>query len=1190
MVCPSCGTENHVGLKFCIECGTPLALTCPSCGSALQGNEKFCGECGAPVQATGRGAGLAAGTPATAQPSAPPTAAERRLVSVLFADLVGFTSLSETRDSEEVRELLTRYFDASRQIISRYGGTVEKFIGDAVMAVWGTPIAQEDDAERAVRAALDLVQSVAVLGQEVGAPDLRARGGVLTGEVAVTIGAEGQGMVAGDPVNTASRIQSVAEPGTVLVGEVTKRSTEAAIVYQEAGKHELKGKAEPVPLWKALRVVAARGGARRSTALEPPFVGRDRELRLIKELFHDSADERKAHLVSVVGIAGIGKSRLAWEFDKYTDGLVETIWWHRGRCLAYGEGVAYWALAEMIRMRAGIAEGEEQESALAKLRKAIEVHVPEPGERRWIEPRLAHLVGLEERTAPDQQDLFSAWRLFFERMAQKKPLALLFEDTQWADAALLDFVEYLLEWSKDHPIFILTLARPELMDRRPTWGAGRRNFTSLFLEALSPQAMGDLLDGLVPGLPEELRDSILDRSEGVPLFAVETVRMLLDRGLLVHDGATYRPTGPIEALDVPETIQALIAARLDGLDPPERKLLQDASVVGKVFTKAGLSALTGVPEQDLDPLLTSLIRKEFIYLQADPRSPQRGQYGFLQDLVRRVAYETLSKRDRKARHLSVARYLEETWGLELDEVVELLASHYFDAFQVSPDAPDAQEIGRKARDMLTRAGERAASLAAGEEAQRYFERAIELAEDPLDRAGLLERTGEVASARGQLSAAREFLEQAIAIFESEGESHRSARVSARMGEITWFEGHIDQAIEQIERSLEVLSGDEPDQDIAWAAAQLGRFLHFAGEPERARESIEHALDMAESFALPEVLSQAMNTKSLILLARGRPEEAMVLLKHALQVALDHDLPIAAQRAFYNLGNTLYYQDQLEESVRYAREGLALAERLGNRQYEWSLLAELSGALFLMGEWDEALQLAARIPPLEESTAIRFASVELLYMKPQLFIARGLMEDAERALAPFTGFGESPDLQERCAYLSVRAALLRAQGKHAEAVSSGREAVEARRGLGAYTPGVKIGLVEAAEAAFALGDLGIVRELMEVVERLRAGDLTPFLQAQAARLGARLAAASGDSGGIEPRFKDAAGLLREIGVPFWLAVTLLEHAEWLTAQGRTDEADPLLGEARALFERLKARPWLERLTKAEAAMAAPATVA
>ncbi len=263
----------------------------------------------------------------------------------------------------------------------------------------------------------------------------------------------------------------------MLVGEATKGSSEAAIAYDDAGEHELKGKAKPMPLWRALRVVAGTRGSMRSTGLEAPLVGRDRELRLVKEMFHASAEEKRAQLVSVAGIAGIGKSRLAWEFEKYIDGLADDSYWHRGRCLSYGDGVAYWALAEMVRMRCGIVDDEEPTGARVKLRATLEHHLPDAEERRWVEPRLAHLLGLEEGTAGDQENLFSAWRILFERLAEELPTILVFEDLQWADAGLLDFLEYLLEWSRGHPLFVFALARPEFADKRPTWGAGKRSFT-----------------------------------------------------------------------------------------------------------------------------------------------------------------------------------------------------------------------------------------------------------------------------------------------------------------------------------------------------------------------------------------------------------------------------------------------------------------------------------------------------------------------------------------------------------------------------------------------------------------------------------------------------------------------------------------------------------------------------------------
>ena len=840
---------------------------------------KFCGECGA---------SLAASTVAAGAPKAETPAAERRLVSVLFADLVGFTALSESRDSEDVRELLTRYFDTCSRLIGLYGGTVEKFIGDAVMAVWGTPTATEDDAERAVRAALDLVTAVSALGDEVGAPELRARAGVLTGEAAVTIGAEGQGMVAGDLVNTASRVQSVAEPGTVFVGGTTRRATEPTVVYEEAGAFELKGKDGLVPLWKALRVVSGARGSLKSTGLEAPFVGRGRELRQIKDLFHTAADERKAHLISVTGIAGIGKSRLGWEFYKYFDGLPQLTYWHRGRCLAYGDGVTYWALADMVRMRCRIVEDEEPAAALQKLRSTLEEHISDAEERRFVEPRVAQLLGLTEHEARDRQDLFAAWRLFFERLADVYPTVLAFEDMQWADESLLDFVEYLLEWSRNSPLYVITLARPELLERRTSWGAGQRNFSSLYLEPLPAAAMEALLVGLVPGLPASLREQILARAEGVPLYAVETVRMLLDRGLLVQEGPVYLPVGEIGSLEVPETLHALIAARLDGLSADERRVLQNSAVLGKTFTRDALSALAG-PQIELEPLLAALVRKEVLGVQADPRSPERGQYGFLQDLVRHVAYETLAKRERRGKHLAAAEYLTTAFSADEDEVVEVIASHYLAAHEAGPDADDAGEIREKARAMLARAGQRAASLAAAAEARRYFEQAAELTDDPSVRAELLGSAGEMARRAGDPDAARRLLEESIDLCEQGGDTHGAARGLARLGDLDAFTGRRDEALAGMERAFAVVSGDEPDEDLALLAARLARAYWFSGDLERAAERAEFALDIAETYAFREVLTIALRAKAAVLFSKGHTQEANALLRHALQIAIDDDL-------------------------------------------------------------------------------------------------------------------------------------------------------------------------------------------------------------------------------------------------------------------------------------------------------------
>jgi class 3 adenylate cyclase/tetratricopeptide (TPR) repeat protein len=1157
MTCPSCGAENREGRKFCAECGGPLSAACPSCGASNEPGERFCGECGAAL--------ADAPSPAAAPSPAPEPAAERRLVSILFADLVGFTSLSEGRDSEEVRELQTRYFDTCRRLVTLYGGTIEKFIGDAVMAVWGTPTATEDDAERAVRASLDLVAAVSALGDEVGLPELRARAAVMTGEAAVTIGAEGQGMVSGDLVNTASRVQALAEPGQVLVGEVTRRSTEPTVVYESAGAHELKGKDGLVPLWRALRVVSGARGSLKSQGLEAPFVGRDRELRLVKDLFHGCFEERRAHLISVVGIAGIGKSRLSWEIFKYFDGLPQITLYHRGRCLSYGEGVTYWALADMVRMRARVAEEEQPATALPKLREVVAEFVPDEDERRFVEPRLAHLIGLEESSGYERDDLFAAWRLFFERLADVDPVYMVFEDMQWADDSLLDFIDYLLEWSRNLPICVITLARPDLLERRPNWGAGRRNFTSIYLEPLPERAMEELLAGLVPGLPEEARTQILARAEGIPLYAVETVRMLLDRGALVQEGSVYRPTGPIDTLDVPETLQALIAARLDGLPQEERRLLQDAAVLGKTFTKRALAALSSLPESELDPLLTSLLRKEVLTVQADPRSPEHGQYGFLQDLVRHVAYETLSKRERRTRHLAAAAHLQASFPEE-EEVVEVVASHYLDAYNAAPDADDADEIKAKARQMLARAGERAASLGAGREAQRYFEQAAELTDDQLARAELDDRAARMAWRRGRGPEARELFGKALAIYEAEGLTRPAARIASVLAEIDFRDGrHLTEAVGRLEHALESLDNEEPDADLAAVAAQLGRFLVLDGQFEAAAPRLELALELAEALKLQEVFAQALTTKAVILTRGNRLAEARLLLEGALAIGLEDDIPSVMIRASNNLGVVFESADRYEDSVSVTDRAEAIARRMGDRVWEAQLSGGSISGLVLLGRWEEAF---AREEELAQS-GVAHSIENLLLHLVEVECWRGRLEEARARLERAAELKESESTESMTAYRLHEAHILRTEGKPEAALAALDAVLEARSELGITFLTVKLGFAEALEAAFALGDAPKVDELLGIIEALRPGERPPILEAHAYRFRAR-------QSGEEAGFATAASHFRELEMPFWLALTQLEHAEWLIGEGRTEEAEPLLAEARETFERLEARPYLERV--------------
>jgi class 3 adenylate cyclase/tetratricopeptide (TPR) repeat protein len=1173
MNCSVCGTDNRPDAKYCGECGSALAPSCATCGTANEPGRKFCYQCGARLDA-----------PAA---SVPAPATERRLVSVLFADLVGFTGLSEHRDAEEVRELLSRYFDAARQVIERFGGTVEKFIGDAVMAVWGTPVAREDDPERAVRAALDLVDVVRGLGAEPDTPGLTARAAVLTGEAAVDLGADGQGMVAGDLVNTASRAQTLAPPGAVLVGERTRAATEAAIAYEAAGEHEVRGKDEGVGLWRALGVTAARGGARRTDVLEAPFVGREREFRLVKDLFHGTAEEGRARLVSIVGLPGIGKSRLAWEFEKYLDGVVEDVWWHRGRCLPYGEGVSYSALAEMVRMRAGIVESDEQALAEAKLRETLAAHFPEAEEREWVENRLAHLLGLVEQGGHDRHDLFSAWRLFFERLAEQGPCVLVFEDLQWGDSGLLDFIEHLLEWSRSHPLYLLTLARPELSERRPDWGAGARSFHSLFLEPLADEAIDTLLGALVPGLPVELRSHIRERAGGVPLYAVETVRMLLDRGLVERVGDEYRPSRPIAALEVPDSLHALIAARLDGLEPDERRMVADASVLGKTFTIEALANLTGQTGDALERPLAGLVRKEVLTVQADPRSPEHGQYGFLQALVQRVAHDTLSRKERKARHLAAAAYFETGSSLDQYEIAEVIASHLLDAYKAEPDADDAAEIKASACDRLASAGERAGSLGATSEAQRYFELAANLADDPQLQATMLEYAGAMAMTGVRPDDAILHYERAIQLFEGAGHDHAAGRVLGRLGKVLESQGQTEAALDRMERSFQVQSRDEPDEGLAMLASELARGYFFSGDLERAWERIELALEVAERLWLPEVLAESLNTKNLILgQGRGRHQEGEGLLRQALRIALEHDLGAAAMRASFNLAHAMEARDRSDEALELDREGLALARKRGERLWELFFLMHIAEREYERGEWDRSLEAAAEIPANDPNLPILARMVVLPVVA--IHVERGEVGDARARLETFGANLDAANVQVQAAYDLARAPLLLAEDNAGDALEAAEAAFGARDRLGAGHPLVKPGFAYACQAALALGHVDRVSQLVDAVEAMPPGGRPPSLAAQAARFDAHVASQHADLAYANDRMNTAIAGLREVGHRFWLAVALLEQAELLSAAGRWVEAEPLADEAQATFVRLRAAPWLERLARLPEAPAAQLT--
>ncbi|HET7726670.1 MAG TPA: adenylate/guanylate cyclase domain-containing protein [Candidatus Limnocylindrales bacterium] len=1158
MTCTACGAENRAESKFCSECGQALVAGCPACGAPTTPGAKFCSECGERLASgfprTGTGAprvpGDAAG-PGAGQ-------AERRVVSVLFADLVGFTTLAEGRDAEQVRELLSRYFETSSEIIARYGGTVEKFIGDAVMAVWGAPTAHEDDAERAVRAALDLVGAVHALGEELGT-QLEARAGVLTGEAAVTIGATNQGLVAGDLVNTAARVQSVAPPGTVLVGEGTRAAAERAIAFEPAGESVLKGKTAPVPVFRALRVVAKARGIGRVDSLEPPFVGRDAEFRLVRDAYHAVARDRRARLVSITGDAGIGKSRLAWEFSKYTDGLAGTMFWHEGRSPAYGEGISFWALSEMVRKRAGLLESDDDDTTRVRIRETLERHVPDGDERPFIEPCLLALLGLGEPPPGGRDRLFAGWRLFFERLAAEDPVVLLFEDIQWADDGQLDFIEYVMEWSQSYPIYVLTLARPELLDRRPTWGAAR-NATSLPLGPLDDAAMRLLLGGLVPGLPEAAARAILDRAGGVPLYAVEMVRMLVGSGRLeaTEDG-TYRAVASLDVIDVPPSLHALIAARLDALPAADRSLVQDASVLGQTFALPALAAVTAEGPEVLEPRLRSLVARDLLSLDTDPRSPERGQYGFVQALIREVAYGTLARRERRSRHLAAARYFE---ALGDEELHGVLATHYLAAFQAAPDGEEAHALATQARISLRAAAERAASLGASEQALAYFESAESLPGDERERLELLQRAADVAERSGRYERTQTLLSRALEHATALGDRLAMARASARTAEAllpTDIAGAERLAREGLVAFADVGVDSLPllTMQFVIARAQLRQ-----GHNAEAAAVLDQILTPAERTGDVEFVLRLLAARGATLPALGRPIEGGIILEGVMTRGTAAGLTRIAEVARINLSVTLA-DDDVVRGRDLSADGLADALRAGSRQAA-AFFASNAGEYDLhIGDWDAGSARVRAVLDLGLEAADRLINevIEFVYA-----VLRGERRQWTRRPA---GSAIGAVEEDARAWSALAAGDLR----------------------GAIDHGLTMARDDETNARFAYLRVAIAAALVgDVTAALAARDESNALARQgrwvntlAAATEAIATALTGDRAVGGEQGRAAVAALDAQGVHFDAALAALGLAAALRDQPAI--ARPFRDQARRMFEAVQSRPLLDLLDSVDQPTAA-----
>ncbi len=881
-------------------------MTCSSCGAANDAANKFCFDCG-------NGLGDSSTPPEDETTSPAGDSGERRLVSVVFADLVGYTTLSEGRDHEDVRSMLTDYYDRCRQIIDRYGGVTDKFIGDAVMGVFGAGAAHEDDAERATRTSLELVDMVQGLGGDVGMPGLDARAGVMSGEASVGSGGNEHGLVVGDLVNTASRLQSIASPGAVYVGETTRDLVGQAVEFVAVGDQKVKGKEILVPAYHAVRVVALSQSKRGGELVEGPFVGRDDELRLLKDQLHATGRERRARMVSIIGEGGIGKTRLSQELLRYIDGIAEDVYYHSGRSPAYGEGVTYWALGEMIRQRAGITEGEDAGKARMKLRTTVAEFAPDEEDQRWIEPRLAALIGIAEMPPGDRSELFSALRTFFQRISERGTVLMVFEDLHWADEGLLDFIEELAERTTQSPILVLTLARPELVERRPDWGTTRRRSLLMHLSRLDDMAMKELVAGLAPGIPRAVVDRLAERTAGVPLHAVEFVRMLINSGRLAVVDGGYELVGDPGELAIPDSVSAIIGARLDRLEPDEVAVIQDASVLGLSFSLGWIVDMGNKPSGELERVLRSLVRSDILELDEDPRSPERGQYRFVQSLIREVAYGRLPKSDRVSRHLEVAGRIE-----SLPELAGVVAGHYASAAAADPNNTELLE---QARGALIASAERARSLRSDLQAVGLFQQAIELSSDNAEIAELKMQMSICLQKSGREDLAVEVGHEALDYYQQTGDVHG---VSAAATCVAFAYSGTFGGYKAVEIILPVYETTPPAEEEVWArlASETSRALALNGQSERAIEIADNVLPVLEKLDMVEELLDTLNNKALSLAQGGRDVESMALFRGVADVAADHGLLNAEIRAINNLAATSMPDNQVNDELNDELDRLA----------------------------------------------------------------------------------------------------------------------------------------------------------------------------------------------------------------------------------------------------------------------------
>jgi class 3 adenylate cyclase/tetratricopeptide (TPR) repeat protein len=994
-LCSKCGQDNPDIARFCLACGTELA----------------------PAESERREV--------------------RKVVTVLFADVTGSTALGERLDPESLRHVMSRYFDAMRAVIERHGGTVEKFIGDAVMAVFGIPVLHEDDALRALRAAAEATTALSDLNEELSrdyGTILEARIGVNTGEVVT--GTE-ERLATGDAVNVAARLEQSAEPGEVLVGQGTYRLARDAVVVEPVEPLTLKGKSDLVAAYRLVSVTPGVEGVIRRQ--DSPLVGRTGELELLRQAMERVIREQGCHLFTVLGPAGIGKTRMVEEF---LASLGEGAAMIRGRCLPYGEGITYWPVAEAIRGVAGITDDDRPEAARAK----VEALVAGESDAPRIVEQVAGVLGLTSGSGAADEVPWAVRKLL-EAVARNRPAVVVIDDAHWAETALLDLVEHIADWTRDAPILLFCLARQELLDQRPGWGGGKVNATSILLEALSLEETEELVANLLgeATLDESSKRRIAEASEGNPLFAEQLVAMLIDDGTLRRNNGRWLPSTDLSTVSVPPTIQALLSARLDRLGTEERQVMERASVIGRVFYPGAVIELSPDPARAgiLGHLMT-LVRKELI-------RPDRTTFGgeeamrFRHLFVRDAAYEAMPKQIRAELHERFAKWLEAAAGARAVEYEEILGYHLEQAYryrtELGPLDDESRRLGEDAAERLIASGRRAQARGDVRATSNLLGRAVELlpANAP-ERGPILVDLAVATAESGGYASTYRLLDEAIESATSVGDraTETSARLELAFVRLTGEGAPQIEFASVAERAVETFTALGGDRRLARALFLQGLVRFWVGSSAEGQVSVELAMDRARSAGDQRTMEDALSWFSVLVLFGHIPVD------EGERRAREMEAEAGSKYAQSFIGGILAYVEASRGNFDEARRHIGVWEETVRDLGMEVHLAAAHPFAEIYRHWGGWQDIVDRLGPgmerLDRMGEKGYLSTTAAYLAEALYHL-GRYDEAERHTMRTRDDSAADDVSPQSMWRTIQAMILARRGEFEEAERLGREGVE-----------------------------------------------------------------------------------------------------------------------------------------------------